>query len=183
MTTAMPVLWRKARAAFRTARLLTLGSLVVLPIMIAHAAVAGDWMPLFDPYVEPVHAMQADPIVYFVWWNGCGHLRDPTITQSGNVIEIRQQIEAICGVPIGGGLIHYELGRFPPGDYVVHMVPCEYLAATVCLPGSSPLDVNFTVAAIAARPLPALGAFASAVFAVSALLSGILAFRTKRHGT
>lgn len=156
---------------------------VVLParwclVLISVATSIPVWAspPLFDPYVEPADPTAADPVTYFAWWDGCGNLRAPSIAQNGNIIEISQPIEIICAIPVGGGLVHYDLGRFAPGNYRVHVRICSYFYGE-CLPSESPPDVPFSVGGALARPVP-LGTRAIAVLGIGVLLVG--AFRCFR---
>jgi hypothetical protein len=132
------------------------------------------WQPLSDPSVEPATATTNDSITYIVGWDGCGSLLEPSIARHGSLIEIRQPINAFCGIPIGG-YVHYDLGRFPPGHYTVHIAPCEQIYPdTPCYPGDSPPDVAFSVISAGALGIPALDGFATATCCAGLMLIGML---------
>ena len=122
-----------------------------------------------------------DSIVYSALWDGCGSLLVPSINRQGSVIEITQPIDAICGIPIGGG-VRYDLGRFPPGDYTVHVVPCQHIFYPPCYPGVPPPDVAFSVTLATGQPVPMFDTFGVALCCVGFALIGMLRARHHANG-
>lgn len=168
----------------RSTKLVALSSGVLLAATLV-AAPAQAVSPIFGGYIEPVPATPDDVIVYYTWWNGCGTLRAPTITQHGQAIAVEQPIEEFCGIPIGG-LIHYELGRFPAGTYVVRLASCSYWLPHVCFGNDSPPDVMFSVAGeptqTFAQPTPASGPVALVTLAL-ALALAVMSARARLQRT
>jgi hypothetical protein len=150
---------------------------VVLTLFTVAAAAGDEWIPFSGPYVEPSSPTTGESVNYFVPWDGCGSLWEPTITRVGDLIEILQPINAFCGIPLGG-VVHYDLGRFPPGNYRVHIEPCQLIyLGDQCYPGSPPPDVTFSVAGISAQAIPSIGYFAALICAIAVLLMGLRALQ------
>ncbi len=131
------------------------------------------WQPLWDPSIQPSTVTTIDAVTYSAAWEGCGTLLLPSITRLGNVVEIQQPIDAICFDPFGG-YVQYDLGRFPPGQYSVHVVPCQHVFFPPCYPGEPPPDVTFSVIAAGAQGIPALDGFALATCCAGLMLIGML---------
>lgn len=89
--------------------------LALLLFAMAVPLYAGDYVnwTLTNPRVTPDSPMANQPLRLRLTFDGCGGFEQPEVLVFGSSVVVKQNYNAICGVPSDGFDVSFAIGSFP----------------------------------------------------------------------